>query len=425
MKRMLFLLILLPTLLGLVAPLTATAQGETVELVLHKRMFRDVAMPTDPAWYDNGGLPIDKHELSTADKFLLENSEGLNQANFSVYDATELYQEALMTDEDLDPKELVDKYSKMNRKEIQAVAAKLPLVEQDPYGRGKGKINTGYDQSLGEDGIGRISVPKMKDGNAAAYLIVEEELDPDKQLNVDLEKTSNPLLIILPVIDPTSQTELNTIHLYPKNVGYLRDPYFFKYGKTEEVVSEEALTGVEFVLFQYDDAGKKQYLQMDDDHDYENKWLTTEDPETIGITRFVSDERGLVNTGERFLPAGTYYFEEVKALPGYTIDSASRQIEVVIPANWSEKVTINGVEMEELVSGEVPPGVTAPKVYNTRTELPGTSSDITSGDLTTANSSDRGKLPQTGEAKMMISVAGFLLVGFVLLIYRRKQENQE
>ena len=52
------------------------------------------------------------------------------------------------------------------------------------------------------------------------------------------------------------------------------------------------------------------------------------------MNKFVSDKDGLVNTGERFLSAGTYYFEELQSVPGYELDEKSRAIKIEIPDSW-------------------------------------------------------------------------------------------
>lgn len=96
-------------------------------------------------------------------------------------------------------------------------------------------VTTAFDQvgNLG-DGIARITAPKKNQDRDAVYLIFEESIDRETGLDVDLDQYAIPIVAILPIMDPMDHTnELSQIHIYPKNVGYLRDPYFFKYGRQQ------------------------------------------------------------------------------------------------------------------------------------------------------------------------------------------------
>lgn len=155
----------------------------------------------------------------------------------------------------------------------------------------------------------------------------------------------------------TSQTTLNPVHLYPKNVGYVRDPFFFKWGNQLDGTTKR-LKGVTFALYRIDETGKKLYLDSSPVFDLKNNWIATTEPmNNVQVAKFISDEHGLVDSGERFLPAGTYYFEELQALKGYA--KASKPVEVIVPATWYDDdghflpVTINGEAMDETLSGVV------------------------------------------------------------------------
>lgn len=72
-------------------------------------------------------------------------------------------------------------------------------------------------------------------------MIFEESIDPEIGLNVDIDQTAIPIAAVLPIYHPTEPTEeLQEIHIYPKNVGYLRDPYFSSMDDKEEQLKKDA-----------------------------------------------------------------------------------------------------------------------------------------------------------------------------------------
>ena len=111
-------------------------------------------------------------------------------------------------------------------------------------------------------------------------------------------------------------------------------------------------------------------------NDLKNQWIKPADNDPLNdknVSKFISDKEGLVTTGQRFLPSGTYYFEELKGVKGYEMDEASKRIEVIIPEFWVDAkgqpqyVVVNGQEMAELESGKVPVSAyesATPRVYN-------------------------------------------------------------
>ena len=104
------LLLLVGTLLGL-QPVSAAEN--TAEIVLHKRIYRDVRQPED-VWYDNDGQIIDPENPDKAGYKLLSKTSGLNGANFEVYDASSLLKSDMTPD---DVQALIEKYQNMNRKQ--------------------------------------------------------------------------------------------------------------------------------------------------------------------------------------------------------------------------------------------------------------------------------------------------------------------
>lgn len=88
-----------------------------------------------------------------------------------------------------------------------------------------------------------------------------------------------------------------------------------------------------FALYQLIE-GKKYYLDMSPSIDLKNKWIEPQANDPLGdvnVSKFISDKDGLVTTVGRLLPAGTYYFEELKSVDDYTISKENQKIEVVIP----------------------------------------------------------------------------------------------
>ncbi|WP_279384814.1 pilin N-terminal domain-containing protein [Lacticaseibacillus manihotivorans] len=68
----------------------------------------------------------------------------------------------------------------------------------------------------GEDGVASLNVPTYSGDHYAAYLLIETSVDADTLVNVDLTKKAAPMYLRL---GHTSQTTLNPVHLYPKNVA--------------------------------------------------------------------------------------------------------------------------------------------------------------------------------------------------------------
>lgn len=405
----------------------AETRPENVELILHKHISRDVNAD-EIEEYQNTGLPIEESEWENVD--VVTKATPLNGANFTVYDITDYYESQAMT-----PTQFVAYFSTMNRNQLNDF-----IERKQPQEATNSPIKTKSDVEFGE-GVARIKVPRLNGDRDAVYLIVETALDPDRGFNIDLEKKAIPIAVVLPIMNPKDEAnELTQIHIYPKNIGYLRDPYFFKYGR--EKGSDELgvpLQGAEFVVYRYNDTNEKLYLDMSPASDLQNKWIGSNDPlNDPNVNKFVSDQDGLVDMGERFLPSGTYYFEEVKSVPGYEIDAENKAIEIVIPDSWVDAegnplyVTVNGQIMDELESGKVPQSAydkIEPRVYNytdgktTDSDPPATSEEPSNGPRQPTNPPKKpgGLLPSTGEVKAAISLFGIMLIAFVIYMKKRKR----
>ncbi len=94
-----------------------------------------------------------------------------------------------------------------------------------------------------------------------------------------------------------------------------------------------------------DDRRGKYYLDMAPANDLKNQWIKPADNDPLNdknVSKFISDKEGLVTTGQRFLPSGTYYFEELKGVEGYEMDEASKRIESSsLNFGWMQKANHN------------------------------------------------------------------------------------
>ncbi len=211
MRRFYWWLAPLLLLIGIVlgnTPQWVHAADQTAEIVIHKRIYRDIRQPED-VWYENDGHRIDPNNPDKDGYKLLSKTSGLNGANFEVYDASSLLKPN-MTPEAI--RALVDRYQNMTRKQaLKFARANLKLAGQG--NKGIGLMNTKTDPTLGEDGISRITVSVDQQAPTKAYLMIEVAPDPSTELNVDLERKSSPMLVVFPVTDPISDNPLRTVHL--------------------------------------------------------------------------------------------------------------------------------------------------------------------------------------------------------------------
>ena len=454
-KIMLTLLLMLPIFCGLVGGGEGFAVGteaeetaETeVEIVLHKRIFRDLRWYKQQAvedWnYQNTGSLLEEEDLV---------SDPFNGAIYRIFDADKLVAEDLAADPTLEAQDIVDKYAAMKGTAILEMAAEKDLPEITSE---TGGWVSQTDAEFG-DGIVRVTLPAIsEEGTYKNYLMVETGVTDADEMNVDMKKYSRPLLVMLPV--SVSDEVLNQIHIYPKNVGYVRDPYFYKHGQDEEGNDLGPIAGAKFALYRLDDAGEKWYLDMSPTTDLRNKWVQSEDPlNDDRVNIFTSDENGLVDTDERFLPSGTFYFEELQTVEGYTIDEAATKIEVVIPDSWTDDegnyrpVLVNGQEMAENPSGEVPDSAQEthlPRVYNMKhsepvpptpepepepepeptpepTPKPEPTPISTSRPTLPNTAKPQTILPKTGAEKATISLLGIAILAVVVAIWRQRKKAE-
>ena len=383
------------------------AADTTTTITLHKRLHRDVRENQVADWqYDNQG-----QEVNVAD-----GSQGLNGVQFEVYAADTLYEQAKHSGETQGA--FTQRIAQMSRQAVLAMVAKYQLQ----------RVQQLTTQTVGgEAGVARLAVPS----NEASYLIVETGLAPEAGISVDENKKATPLLINLPVM--VAGQPLAEVHIYPKNVGYVRDPFFFKYGVRLDG-SQVRLAGAVFALYRRDAAGNKLYLDTTPPSGLKNSWTAAEQPLTAeNVARFTSNKAGLVDLGERYLPGGHYYFEELKAPPGYRL--ATTPIEVVVPDSWYDE---NGKFLPVLVAGQAADAGTdgvvqaetvargQPQVANyQRPALPDASgAAAASTGSRPVKPAPGGWLPSVGSRSAWLAIViGLLLIGLAwwLTTHRRRQ----
>ncbi|MEN2265363.1 pilin N-terminal domain-containing protein, partial [Enterococcus lactis] len=144
--------------------------------------------------------------------------------------------------------------------------------------------------------IAHIKPPNKNQDRDAVYLIFEESIDREVGLDVDIDQTAIPIAAILPISHPTESTEeLQEIHINPKNVGYLRDPYFLKNGRQRGTTEKgKPLEGAGFALYHMIER-EKYYLDMAPANDLKNQWIKPADNDPWNdknVTKFSSDKDG-------------------------------------------------------------------------------------------------------------------------------------
>lgn len=440
MKKIIWRLLLIPILLllsNLVSPQIFAATTDTVDVVIHKRIYRDIEagkIIENPNYFENDGS-----QRSQEDQLLTETI-GFNGAEFALYDITAYYKHSGKS-----AAEIIEYFRKMS------AASTVDYLTEQGYQPLLKNIVTSQtaDGELGVATIENLSLYHQALAHDAAYLIVETGTTADAQLNIDLRRRTHPLILVMPIRDPVDQSKIITdkIHVYPKNIGYLRDPYFYKFAKKTDG-SEESLAGAVFALYR-EENGERLYLETSPTTNLLNNWRKSEDPlKDSQVDKYISDKNGLVKMGkEKFLPAGTYYFQELETVAGYQISEANQKIKVVIPNSWEDEagnfqyVTVAGQEMLETHQGEVSEVAQkkqTPRVYNQEVttppreepELPPPSPNLpsTGGKTSGTNKNMRGLLPSTSEIKSSLIVLGLiilLLVGFRWYQIKESEEEEE
>ena len=311
------IVMMLPFFLGLgeVREVMAAPINENAELILHKKKmtsedkFNNKTPNTGGDMEGTGGL--------------FSEYEGMDDVTFTVYDVTADYYEKYADTKSQD--EALDFVKNISNKDLNE-----SYIE----------IDSGITAN---GGIVSFEVPKQSDDNDAVYLIVEEPKDG--------VIASDRMVVSFPVIvyDETAEkdVELDTIHLYPKNLvsadGSLK---VIKKG----TANGEGLNDAEFVISKLDSTGKPQYISGAKDGLYlwqaatattGYKFITGNSyaPGDSAITETKNDNKGdLFVNG---LEVGSYKLTETKAPTGaemidehtvntFEITSTGEQVEKII-----------------------------------------------------------------------------------------------
>ena len=398
---------------------------ETVTFILHKRVLVDESI-TDPQTSPSNGKQLTENELANLNGLGL--SVPYNGATFHVYHLTDYY---LQSQEDAQA--LAKRLGQMNPIQIEQFIAEQQLEEVTGS-----PVLTQTHAEFGE-GVGVIDVPRKHNGHYGIYLIVEDHSQQTSYFNVT---NAAPIMIGLPLMDPLNEVELTQIHLYPKNAGYFRQPYFYKYGKEEDTEQTEPLEGVIFSLFRYNEAGEKIYLAQNQEA-LGDVWKQSDDPlNDEAIATFISDAAGRVKIADHFLIGGEYYFEELQTLPGYEISEENRQIPLFIPNTWKNEsgeflfMTLNEQKMSEPFSDEQDESIEkGPRIYNISRagesqkddDLPTDAGGEQGGTATGTEQLFNRLLPRTAEMRQALAILGIalLLLAYLLRKYMNKTRREE
>lgn len=199
-KGLLALLLMVPLFAGIVnqANVAEAAEiPETVNIYLHKRIFRDLRWTNneelDSWFYDNDGNPIDREQMTNEDELMLQNSLPFNGAMYDIYDATPWYQEVLAKGTlpngatFKSAKEFADYISKLTKKEAIKMAQESDLTKLNSQSVVTKKTTMPDGREL--EGIASFTDLRSQDGQQnKAYLIVETGITDKKELNVDMNK---------------------------------------------------------------------------------------------------------------------------------------------------------------------------------------------------------------------------------------------
>ncbi len=410
----------------------AATATDSAEIVLHKRIY-DVN-GNDGSQFENDGL------LKDASDSLLSQTTGINDVHFAVYDATELLQKALESGQTAD--KFVQSYTALDLTAAKQIAADMTLAGDG--NDGTGRVTTKFDQTLNEDGIGRITVPQRKDGQVAAYYIIETG-SSNTSASVDLS-TAAPMMLVMNVRHPETNDVLDTLHIYPKNDAYARDAWFFKFGVTADG-DKVRLPDVDYVLSKTSETGEQLYLGKYTANQVMLNWYTSTNPATDErLATFTSDSDGLVATPGLFLQGGTYAFTETATVDGYLIDDTPVTVEVpdrmYDNANVYQPVLVNGYALAQSETEILPADVIEtgmPRVYNYAKEYPGDPADPeedthvklpdTGGSVSTpvktATKQSSGIIPQLGNGwSLALIIIGFVLMAWVTLWWRMKEKQR-
>lgn len=328
------------------------AVGGETQIYIHKRLFMNQEAP---AQINQGG------EMGYAE--LLKDSYGVNGSTFAIFEVGDYLRQYVMPDKSLSfdqSKDFIADEANVLRSELEVLAtpshedfadvqARYPQVNfVQKKVTAKGSFNDTAGNNVTEDGLLPVTLPTDQQ---QVYLIVE--LDNGDELPVDQGGLSNYVVLdsSLIISDP--------VHIYTKNNGYVREPYFVKMAK-ESDNSTKPLPGASFVLTKSEN-GETFYLRKTAGS--VSDWLSEKEIKDSPlkderVKKMVSDQEGIVRTNQG-LKSGSYQFEEVSTVKGYEISDQARKIPVEIPKDQRQSILVNGTEL-----GALSQIAKLPMVYN-------------------------------------------------------------
>ncbi|MBO1306463.1 LPXTG cell wall anchor domain-containing protein [Enterococcus sp. 669A] len=366
----------------------AEAAEETTKVMIHRIAFSGES--ASDVSFNNNGQAIKEEDLM--------GGRPLEGATFCVYDVSARFYE--LTEAGTAPQEAQKKISE----EADQAVEKNEISQYKKVAEDK----------TGKDGIVTFELATYHSGTTGKVYLFMETGVPDH-----VPYKSSNIVVGLPYADIGSD---NILHLYPKNQLQIRRPFFYKYGRESTNPAEDKkLAGAEFRVSK-EMNGKTYYLHKDM-YNNNNAWV--EDENDAGILTVISDQNGLVELGDYILPAGIYYFEETKAPAGYEITNESRRVQVEIPANFNQPITVtvgsttssmNESKVINIKTPNIPPE--EPNEPNEPGEPgqpgvpdgPSPRLPSTAGGTTTPASTR--KLPQTGTQQAI----GLALLGVLILV---------
>lgn len=340
---------------------------DTQNIVLHKRIFRDKDYIEEfdgtPKFQNDGEFIV----TGASNQNFLELSDGLNGATFVLVDVSTYFNELLKNHS---REEAEAKLQAIDRKDYAGeIGDEIKNSSGEVVGKIADKKVTGHISAedigitSGEDGDGLLlfeNVSKYNLANqhdAATYMIVETDI-AEYGLNVDLTRWTTKMLVSFPIYnDDDTEFSNEYLHLYPKNLGYARDPWFVKLAQNLDG-SHEPLKDAQFALYRVNE-GVKEYVYIADPTQMPNMhdWKEVAQDElghaiyteviSSGRSVYTSDENGVVSMDSAILVPGTYYFEEIASPSNYLMTEASRAVKVEIPDTWDDPVLVNGQAMRE------------------------------------------------------------------------------
>lgn len=172
----------------------AEEKESAIEFVLHKKMFKD--FNATPDYTQNTGLEMDSNA---------EETYGLNNVTFEVYEVTDWAAEELQT------QSLENLMTKVMNTPMQELRGKFSSDVKNPLLQ---EVVT--TTIANEDGVAVVNVtPAIHN---SAYLFLETKAPAIE--GQEIRELAAPMLVVLPIENPSvSGSYLSTIHLYPKNSG--------------------------------------------------------------------------------------------------------------------------------------------------------------------------------------------------------------